>query len=353
MREGLTPLVTPLERPADPAILTSENGTLSEPRTGPLTVVQEADADHIAGLEQRATEYEERAQAEATLRAYESDWRQFTGWCAANGFAPLPASPTTVRLYLAALAGHRSTRTISRRLTSIRRYHAEAGLEDPTEHPRVRLVWKGIRRTQGWDATQKEPAVTADLRAMIATLDLDRLIGVRDRALLLIGFAGALRRSELVALDVEHVTERQEGLRLFIRRSKRDQEAKGYELGLLYGSDPDTCSVRAYRAWLEAAEITEGPIFRPITRHGRMGDERLSDRAVALVVKRCAKRSGLDPAVLAGHSLRAGFVSAAADAGVHERTIMEHSRHTSIKVMRTYIRTATLFKDNPTGSVGL
>lgn len=187
---------------------------------------------------------------------------------------------------------------------------------------------------------------------MVATLG-DGPGGIRDRALLLIGFAAALRRSELVALDVDDVTEREDGLVVTLRRSKTDQEGAGAELGVPFGSDPTTCPVRALRRWYEASGIEAGPIFRPVTRHGVIGEARLTDRSVALVVKRTAERAGLDPVQFAGHSLRAGLITSAAEAGVQERHIMAQSRHKSVPVMRRYIRGATLFQDNAAAAVGL
>jgi integrase len=258
-----------------------------------------------------------------------------------------------VALYISDLAGVKSAATLRRRLTTISRAHDIAGLETPTRRAVVREAWKGIARSFGTASTAKTPARIDELRTMVGALDLDRLIGARDRALLVVGFAGALRRSELVALDVSDVSELADGLRVLIRRSKTDQEGAGYALGLPYGSDPLTCPVRSYRAWLEAAGIQAGPIFRPVTKGGALGLRRLSDRAVAEVVKRTAERVGLDPVVLAGHSLRSGLITSAAEAGVHERAIMRHSRHKSIPVMRRYIHEATLFTENAAAMVGL
>lgn len=318
-----------------------------------MTALEPAPSTSLESLVDAARSYIAASRAPATVRAYRSDWRHFTAWCAERRCEALPASPETVALYLADLAGVLATSTIQRRLTSIAVAHRTAGHESPTQTAQVRETWRGIRRTFGVAQHGKAPARTVEVRAMVATLDLERLIGVRDRALLLVGFAGALRRSELVGLDVDHVAERDEGLVLHIVRSKTDQDGAGAELGLPFGSDPLTCPVRALRAWLRSSSITEGPIFRPIDRHGRMADTRLSDRAVAEVVKRTAAAAGLDPAIYSGHSLRAGFITAAAEAGVQERHIMAHSRHQSIPVMRRYIRSAGLFRDNAAAAVGL
>ncbi len=303
-------------------------------------------------LAEAAVAFAEAALAPATLRAYQADWDCFTRWCGRNGFNPLPALPETVALYIAELAGVKATGTIRRRLTTISQAHAHAGHDSPTRTAVVTKTWKGILRTFGSTAKGKAPARTATVRAMVATLDGDRLIGARDRALLVLGFAGALRRSELVALDTTDIATVTDGLEVTIRRSKTDQEGEGAKLGLPFGSDPLTCPVRAYRAWLDASGV-QGAIFRPVTKGGVLGVQRLSARAVADVVKRTAERAGFDPAPLAGHSLRSGLITSAAEAGVLERDIMRHSRHKSIPVMRRYIRDATLFQDNAAAKVGL
>lgn len=309
-------------------------------------------SDDLERLADMAGGYLRSAKAPATLRAYRTDWRDFTAWCAARSLDALPAEPRTVALYLTDLAGVKACATLQRRITSISQAHQAAGHEPPTRSMIVRETWRGIRRTFGTASEGKAPARTVEMRAMVATLD-DTLAGTRDRALLLVGFAGALRRSELVALDVADVVENGDGLVVTVRRSKTDQEGAGEQLGLPYGSDPATCPVRALRAWLGASGIESGPIFRPITRHGAMGERRLSDRAVAEVVKRAASAAGLDARRYAGHSLRAGLITAAAEAGVLERDIMRHSRHKSVPVMRRYIRGATLFQSNAAAAVGL
>jgi integrase len=190
------------------------------------------------------------------------------------------------------------------------------------------------------------------LRAMVQGLGTDPA-GCRDRALLLLGFAGALRRSELVGLDVADVTEGSDGLTVRLRRSKTDQESAGRTLGIPYGSNPVTCPVRAWRAWLELSGITEGAAFRPVDRHGRIGETRLSGQAVALVLKRHAARAGLDPAGVAGHSLRAGLATSAAAAGVPERVIAGTTGHRGTAMLSRYIREGSLFRENAASAVGL
>lgn len=300
---------------------------------------------------QRAKEFAAQAKAANTLRAYRSDWQDFTGWCEAHDLPALPAAEETVALYVADLAERVRTSTIQRRLSAIAQAHKTAGHASPTRG-RVSLVWQGIRRAKGTAQKGKAPARTEEIRAMVATLDRDPA-GVRDRALLLLGFAAALRRSELVGLDAADLAFAHDGLTVTLRRSKTDQEGAGQKVGVPYGSHPETCPVRAVRAWLEAAGIVGGPVFRSIDRWGHVGDGRLSDRGVALVVKRAAERAGLDPDAYAGHSLRAGLATAAAAAGVNERVIAQQTRHKSLPMLRRYIREGSLFRENAAAEVGL
>ena len=181
----------------------------------------------------------------------------------------------------------------------------------------------------------------------------DRPKDVRDRALLLIGFAGAFRRSELVALNVDDITDVDEGLHIDVLRSKSDQEGAGNVVGVPYGSHPPTCPVRAWRAWLEVSGITEGAVFRGITRHGKISDTRLTARAVADLVKARAKAAGLDDATFAAHSLRAGFATEAFSQSVPEFSVMKHGRWKSSSSMRGYIREGSLWGDNAAAKLGL
>ncbi len=317
-----------------------------------VTTPMTAPTPELAHLASEARAYLDAAKADATVRGYASDWRQFHSWCTERDVQALPAAPEVVAMYLTDLAGRKAVATLQRHLTSISQAHQVQGHETPISAPVVRQTWRGIRRTFGTASVGKAPARTAEVRAMVATLD-DRPIGVRDRALLLVGFAGAFRRSELVALNVDDLADTVDGLVVTIRRSKTDQEGAGEQIGIPYGSDPATCPVRAYRAWLELAGITEGPVFRGVDRHGNIAERRLGGRAVADAVKRAAERAGLDPAKYAGHSLRAGLITSAAEAGVAERDIMRQSRHKSVPVMRRYIRGATVWQANAAAAVGL
>jgi site-specific recombinase XerD len=300
----------------------------------------------------RTRAYIDAATAPNTRRAYRSDWEHFARWCAAHGFLSLPATPETVALYLGALASVAKVSTVQRRLTAIAKAHRAAGHETPTKSEVVHLTMRGIRRTHGVAPTQKAPAVLADLRAMLAVLP-DNLIGTRDRAILLLGFAGAFRRSELVALDVGDLGFGERGLTITLRRSKGDQEGEGVKKGIPFGRHGLTCPVTATRDYMDMSRVTGGPLFRSVNRHGQIGEDRLGDKAVALVVKRAALAAGLDPTKYAGHSLRAGLATSAAAGGAQERDIMRQTGHRSVQMLRRYIRDGELFRDNAAASAGL
>lgn len=304
-------------------------------------------------LVSQAQDYIRQAKAKNTLKAYQTDWRHFQAWCAAKQLASLPAAPETVVLYLTELASKAKTSTIQRRISSLSQAHQAAGLESPTKSAPVKAVWQGIRRAKGIANEGKAPILTEDIRVMIGAIRKGTLLSVRDRALLLLGFAGAFRRSELVALDVEDLSFPREGLVIALKRSKTDQEGRGEKKGIPYGSHPDTCPVRALRDYLERSGISSGPLFRSVNRHGRLSSSRLSDKAVALIVKRSAEAAGLDPAIYSGHSLRAGLATQASMAGVSERAIMAQTGHKSTAVMRRYIRDGNLFRENAAASIGL
>jgi site-specific recombinase XerD len=306
----------------------------------------------LADLQDEADAYLRASRSQNTLRAYASDWKHFTGWCAAHRASALPADPATVVLYLTDLARTAKPSTIRRRMSAISVAHQAAGCPTPTNHIAVRSAWAGIRRTKGVAQAGKDALLTDQIRSMVNALP-DNLLGIRDRCLLLVGFASALRRSELVALNVQDVADTHDGLVVTVTRSKTDQDGEGRQIGVPYGSNPTTCPVRALRAWLDASNLDAGPLFRPVDRHGQLGVRRLSDRAVALVVKRAAQAAGLNPALVAGHSLRSGMATSAARAGATEAQIMAQTGHKSLPVLRRYIRRGSLFTDNAASKLGL
>lgn len=300
-----------------------------------------------------AAEYASSSRAAGTKRAYTSCLKAFSKWCIDEGHSSLPATPQTVAAYLAHLASSgRRVSTIRKAKSAIDAAHRLSGHPAPGKHPMCQEVVQGIARELGVAPRQKRPLVTDDLRELLRHLP-DGLKGCRDRALLLLGFAGALRRSEIVALQVDDLSFVDAGLRVRIKKSKRDQEGAGVTLGIPFGSLKSTCPVRAVERWLEAAQLSDGPVFRAVSRHEHLGTAALSAKVVARVVKDYAELAGFDPEHFAGHSLRSGFATAAAMAGVEERDIARQTRHRSISVLRGYVRQATVFRDNAASRVGL
>jgi site-specific recombinase XerD len=297
-------------------------------------------------------EYIRASKAESTLRGYRSDWRVFCDWCQKHGFCPLPTSGETVAAFIAECAESLKPGSIQRRLNAIAEAHKAVGLESPTHTGIVRNTFKGIRRTLGTAPVQKAPTLIDDIRAMVVATDAG-LIGLRDRALILLGFASAFRRSELVGLNVEDCAFTTDGLTVTLRRSKTDQDGAGRRIGIPYGSNPETCPVRQLQALKSETGVTSGPLFRAINRHGQVQPSRLSGYDVARIVKKLASRAGRDAAKYAGHSLRAGHATAAAMAGASERSIMRQTGHRSVQMVRRYIRNGTLFRENSAATLGL
>ncbi|MCC6630175.1 MAG: site-specific integrase [Chloroflexi bacterium] len=332
-----------------------------EPETAPAEPASRApapaDAARAAALlarqRARAADLARRTRAPATARAYAADWADFAAWCAEHGLAPLPAAPDAVAAYLAALVERgRRPSTLQRRLAAIAHRHRAAGHPPPTRDPTVRDTLAGARRELGVAPAQKAALLPDDVRAMVAALPRD-LAGLRDRALLVLGFLGAFRRAELVALRVEDIRVAGEGLVVTLRRSKTDQDGQGRRVALPAGADPATCPVAAYRAWRAAAGLTAGPVFRKLNRNREPLAKALHPEHVARLVKRAAAAVGLDPAAYAGHSLRAGLATAAALAGASDRAIMKQTGHTSREMVDRYIRDGDLFRDNAAARVGL
>lgn len=280
----------------------------------------------------------------ATKRIYDSDLRIFEAWCLSRGLRSLPAEPDIVAAFLTheALRGKKPA-TISRRMAAISYALRVGALPAIAGDERIKSVLRGIRRYKGVAPKRKAPATAERVVAMAAAGD-DGIRSLRDRAIVLLGFAGAFRRSELVALDVEDIAEFEEGLRVSIRRSKTDQEGLGATIGILRGDH--ACPVRALTNWLHNARITSGAIFRQVSRSGTVSRNRLSDRSVALIVKARAKAVGLDPSTFSGHSLRAGFLTSAAARGASIFKMMDVSRHKSVDTLRGYVRDAELFKSH-------
>ncbi|WP_082167442.1 site-specific integrase, partial [Methylobacterium aquaticum] len=305
----------PARLPAEYADDNFSSASPARPAVGQTSAGLPAEAASLVEAYQRASK------ADATVRAYRSDAAAFTAWCARYGFRSLPASPEAVAGFLVAEAeAGRAASTIGRRLAAIKYAHRLARQPDPTDDEAVRATMKGIRRKVGTAPDQKA-AATADIVTAMLMRVPDTLTGKRDKALLALGFAGAFRRSELVALDVADLREDPEGLWVLVRRSKVDQEGAGFEKAIPHGRFIKP--VALLRDWLDAAGITEGPVFRPVSRSGRVRANaensgiapRLTTQAVADIVKRYATAAGLDAATFGAHSLRAGYITTAAERG--------------------------------------
>jgi len=313
------------------------------------------------------------APAENTLLAHDYDWGNFIAWCAEHGRVPLPATAQTLLDYVTWMMEKpkpSSPASIDRAMGSIRAIHAERGYDDQPGVKPSRRVLRAYRRQwvkAGNRVRKAAPVMVDSLRAMMDTCDPDTPAGVRDRAILLLGFALMARRSELAGLDIADVQPGQEGLDVTIKMSKTDQEAKGQEVPVLTGQHPETCPVRATQAWitlLAERGITSGPLFRPVDRHGRIGNEpeaagkprdRLAGRAVAEIVRRHALAAGLkDASKYKGHSLRSGGASAAYATGAPVSGIAGHGRWAeNSPVVLGYVRQVDKWKNHPMREVGL
>ncbi|MCS3698508.1 MULTISPECIES: site-specific integrase [Salinibacter] len=320
----------------------------------------------------RLEEFAASAQAENTTRAYAADLEDFRHWCKRMDREWLPAGPETIGLYLGARADELSLATLERRLAAIASLHKEEGYESPAsvaDGP-LRKIWKGIIREKTRQQDGAPPLMVEDLRSILEHLprysSSDEgpageltLTALRDKALLLVGWTGALRRSELVALttaDVEFVEGK--GVNVYVRQSKADQEGTGLVKGLPYGSKKETCPVTALRQWLQAAERNvegsfEGDIFRRFYRGESVGESAMTAQYVSTVLKRHAESAGLGPDKYSAHSLRAGFITQAIRAGKPERRVKEHSGHASWETFNQYVEEAGTFQDNPAEGIGL
>lgn len=280
----------------------------------------------------------------ATKRAYRSDLEHFHAW---GGV--IPTSDAEIAAYLAGHATTLKVATLTRRLAAIAVAHAALGLESPVRSPLVRVTMRGIRRQHGTSQRQAKPLLREDLFAVLGAMG-DTVRDDRDRALLLIGFAGGFRRSEVCAINCRDVERVRQGLVITLRRSKTDQEGAGRKIGIPFGRTK-WCPVTALERWLERAGVSEGPIFRPVDRHGAISLRRLSGEAVCLVVRKHLAAAGYDPRPFSGHSLRAGLVTSAAQAGAPTWKIRQQTGHASEAMLARYIRDGELFVDNAAGAL--
>lgn len=292
---------------------------------------------------------------ENTRRAYASDWAAYTTWCEENGREALPTSTETVTMYVTALATTHRISTIRRKVAAISTAHQYAGYTSPTRHTTLRSCMRGIGRQQAEQGQRRQyaqPLLTDDILALLRPTD-DSLIGLRDAALILVGFAGAFRRSELVHLNVEDVVWTKEGMLLRVRRSKTDQTGEAPEKAIFYGSADNRCPVRRLRKWLEAAQIESGSVFRRVKKGGVLTDARLSAQTVSLILRRYAEAAGIAVERISGHSLRAGFVTQALISGADYPSIQRQTGHRNINTVTQYDRGRSMFHRNAAQNLGL
>jgi len=312
-------------------------------------------SDKAQAALEAAGRYAGKAHAHATKRAYQFDWIHYADWCRDQGFTAMPAEPRVVGAYLTSLAETHAPNTIRRRLTAIGRAHRYNGLSWNPCHREIQEPLRGVLREHG-RPPQQAAALTLDLlQRLLDTCDLSPG-GRRDRALLLFGFAAALRRSELVGLLVSDITLRADGLELRLRRSKTDPEGEGASIGLPQGQHRRTCPVLAFKEWQQVAKRNAGPLFRPIAKGGHIRTTALTPYAVTRILAKRAALAGVvleGPEQLSAHALRVGFITEAYARGVRDEDIMKHTRHRDLRTMRGYVRRAGLISDSPAKLVGL
>ncbi|OAB30294.1 hypothetical protein PMSD_21190 [Paenibacillus macquariensis subsp. defensor] len=288
--------------------------------------------------------------AYSTSRGYKTDWSDFINWCSTYGYDSLPVDDEAYALYIAGLAlnGYK-TSTIKRRMSAISKAHIMAGYRNPKTE-KVRKVIASVRRAYGTEEIGKEAILIDMLKEMLEYLP-DNLKGTRDRAILLIGFAGAFRRSELVSIDIDHLQVKQQGLEILIAQT--DQEIDGKPVIIPYGQGSSTCPIKAVQDWIQEAGINKGPLFRPINRHGQLGEKRLSGDAVSLIVKEYVIAAGFNKEQYSSDSLRAGLATSADIAGKREQSIMTQTRHKSDKMIRRYRQMENTIEVNAASDIGL
>lgn len=292
----------------------------------------------------------QKSKADNTIKAYSADWRDFTDWCNYHKICALPASPETIVNYINDLADNAKANTVSRRVTAISENHIAAGYDredNPAKTGIVRAAMSAIRREKGTFQHGKSPILLETLHLLAGNFVSNDLPTLRDKALILLGFAGAFRRSELVRVQVEDLSFTPQGLIVFIPRAKGDQLGKGSTIAIPYAPDTSICAARAVHEWLNVSGIKSGPLFRPFKKNQTLREEQLSDKSVALIVKKHIKKAGLDESDFAGHSLRRGFATSAAQHDIDTLSIMRQTRHKSEKMVHRYIEQGNLFKANP------
>ena len=307
----------------------------------------------LENVAQDAVKYIKDSKSENTKRAYRTDWEQFSEWCANHGFSSLPAEPTTVVLYLTHLASYLKVTTVVRKMACISEAHKLAGEHNPAHSQEVLALLKGIRRSPEVNrkVEKKRALRLTDLKKVLPLLS-NNSIGIRDRAILLIGFTGAFRRSELADLELSDVTFTPSGLTIRIDHSKTDQEAVGMVKTIGQGHNPMTCPIQALREWIEVSGIESGKLFRSVTKGGKIGD-RISGYAIAEIVKKVMGLTKINPDEYSGHSLRSGFITEAKEAGISNELIMKQTGHKTASMIAEYYQGGEKELYNITSSIGL
>ena len=292
----------------------------------------------------------ESSKAENTVRAYKSDFNDFTLFCTKNGLKFLPTDPKIVSLYLTHLSTKEAKMsTLKRRLVSIGVIHKLKGHYLDTKHPSIIENIMGIKRRKGIIQKGKKPLLINNLKLIINAIDKQKkenIKKIRDRSIILIGFSGGFRRNEIVSLDFDDLEFVEEGLKINLKRSKTDQFGEGSLKGLPYFENPEYCPVTSIQKWIEISKINSGSLFRRFTKGSRLSENRLTDQSVALIIKEYLELAGIDSKNYSGHSLRSGFATSAAESGAEERSIMAMTGHKSTEMVRRYIKEANLFKNN-------
>ncbi|GGL48306.1 integrase [Caulobacter rhizosphaerae] len=321
-----------------------------------IATVAASDCVPFASLAKPLRDYAHAATSPSTRRAYESALREWQAWCASVDVAPLPADPAHVALYLTARAATLATSTLAKHLAAIRWSHTESGIVAPA-HPDLDRVWAGIRRQHGRPPRKKRALRTEDLKTVLKRLPAGNA-GVRDRALLLLGFSGALRRDELAQLAVdgpiggEHrVVFVSDGVELHLGRTKGDQEGRGAVVAIPFGKS--VCPVAALQAWISLAKIRDGALWLHIDKHDNILRSPIGEKAMVRIVKRAVSRAGFDPSQFAGHSLRRGFLTSAALGGASGDQLMRHARHKDVNTTMGYVEEAERFKKSAARKTGL
>ena len=289
------------------------------------------------------------SKANNTLRAYKSDFKDFGVFCAKHGFTSMPTEPKVVSLYLTHLSTNSKISTIRRRLVSIGVVHKLKGHYLDTKHPVIIENLMGIKRKKGSIQIGKKPILISHLKQIINVIDeqkIEKIKKLRNRTLILIGFAGGFRRTELISIDHEDLEFVEEGVKIILKRSKTDQFGEGLVKGLPYFINEKYCPVTSLKNWMYLSKIKTGPIFRRFAKGSILTSNRLTDQSVVLIIKDCLKLAGIENQNFSGHSLRSGFATVAAESGADERSIMAMTGHKTTQMVRRYIREANIFKNN-------